>query len=186
MKRDSGEEDSNEDDVKSEEESEVESEDKNPGFSDRLNVSSTETFWKEVNPPNTENQIIGKWVACIFSGRVANLIIDKILWCYLSDSVEEEGFAVALEVDCLQQKYGISDNLLREHNKTHKDIRNVPIKDVIFGPLKGIYRENGKWEFPQYPNVKTFFENIKKENHEAMYNRFISGEKIIQWSIVTK
>ena len=79
MKRDSGEENSNEDDVKSEEESEVESEDKNPGFSDRLNVSSTETFWKEVNPPNTENQIIGKWVAYIFSGRVANLIIDKIL-----------------------------------------------------------------------------------------------------------
>ena len=93
----------------------------------------------------------------------------------MSDSVEEEGFAVALEVDCLQQKYGISDNLLREHDKTHKDIGNVPIKGAIFGPLKGIYQENGKWEFPQYPNVKTFFENIKKENREAMYNRFISN-----------
>ena len=44
MKRDSGEEDSNEDDVESEEESEVESGDQNPGFSGRLNVSSMETF----------------------------------------------------------------------------------------------------------------------------------------------
>ena len=79
------------------------------------------------------------------------------------------------EVDCLQQKYGISDNFLKEHDKTRKDIGNVPVKDIIFGPLRGIYRENGKWEFPQYPNVKTFFENIKKENREAMYNKFISN-----------
>ena len=175
VKRDSGEEDSDEDDVESEEESEVESEDENAGFSGRLSVSSMETFWKEVNPPNTENQITGKWVACIFSGRVANLFIGKILRRYLSDSVEEGGFAVALEVDCLQQKYGISDNFLKEHDKTRKDIGNVPVKDIIFGPLRGIYRENGKWEFPQYPNVKTFFENIKKENREAMYNKFISN-----------
>ena len=174
MKIDSGEEDSDEDDVESEEESEVESEDEDAEFSGRLSVSSMETFWKEVNPPNTGNQITGKWVACIFSGRVANLFISKILRCYLSDSVEEGRFAVALEVDCLQQKYGISDNFLKKHDKIRKDIGNVPVKDIIFGPLRGIYRENGKWEFPQYANVKTFFENIKNENREAMYNKFIS------------
>ena len=61
-----------------------------------------ETFWKEVNPPNTEDQITGTWVVCIFSGRVANLFIGKILRRYLLDSVEEGEFAVALEVDCLQ------------------------------------------------------------------------------------
>ena len=61
-KRDSGEEGSNEDDVESEEESEIESADEKPGFSGRLNVSSMETFWKEVNPPNTEDQITGKLV----------------------------------------------------------------------------------------------------------------------------
>ena len=134
MKRDSGEEDSDEDDVKSEKESEVESEDENTEFYGRLSFWSMETFWKEVNPPNTENQITGKWVACIFSGRVANLFIDKILLHYLSDSVEEGGFAVALEVDCLQQKYGISDNFLKEHDKTRKDIGNVPVKDIILVP----------------------------------------------------
>ena len=79
MKIDSGEEDSNKDDVESEEGSEVESEDENAGVSGRLSVSSMETFWKEVNPLNTENQITSKWVACIFSGRVANLFIGKIL-----------------------------------------------------------------------------------------------------------
>ena len=61
-----------------------------------------ETFWKEVNPPNTEDQITGKWVAYIFLGRVASLFIGKILRRYLSDSVEEGGFVVALRVDCLQ------------------------------------------------------------------------------------
>ena len=46
--------------------------------------------WKEVNPPNTEDQIAGKYVACLFSCRVANLFIFKILRSYLADSVEEE------------------------------------------------------------------------------------------------
>ena len=101
MNIDSGEDDSDEDYVESEEESEVESEDKNAGFSGRRSVSSMKAFWKEVNPPNTENQITGKWVAYIFAGRVANLFMGKILRRYLSDSVEEGGFAVALEVDCL-------------------------------------------------------------------------------------
>ena len=87
VKRDSGEEDRNEDDVESEEESNVDSGDKTPVFSGRLNVSLMETFWKEVNPPNTEDQITGKWVACLFSGRVANVFICKILRSYLSDSV---------------------------------------------------------------------------------------------------
>ena len=93
----------------------------------------------------------------------------------MPDSVEEGGFAVAFEVECLQQKYGISDDFLKEHDKTRKDIRNIPVNVIIFGPLRGIYRENGKWEFPQYPNVETFFENIKKENREVIYNKFISN-----------
>ena len=105
MKRDFGEEDSDEDDVEGEEEIEVESEDENPGLLGRLNVSLIKTFWKEVNPPNTEDQITSKWVSCICLGRVANLFISKILRRYLSDSVVEGGFAVALEVGCLQQKY---------------------------------------------------------------------------------
>ena len=51
MKRGSGVRDSNEDDVNSEKESKVESEDKNPGFYRTLNVSSMEKFWKEINSP---------------------------------------------------------------------------------------------------------------------------------------
>ena len=77
MKRDSREEDFDEDVVESEEENEVESEDKNAGFCRRFSVSSMETFWKEINPSNTEDQITGKWFACIFLGRVANLFKGK-------------------------------------------------------------------------------------------------------------
>ena len=105
VKWDSGEEDSDEDDVEGEEEIEVESEYENPGLLGRLNVSLIKSFWKEINPPNTEDQITSKWVSCIFLDRVANLFISKILRRYLSDSVVEGGFAVALEVGCLQQKY---------------------------------------------------------------------------------
>ena len=77
----------------------------------------------------------------------------------MSDSVEEGGFAVALDVGCQQQKYDISDNLSWEHDMNCKDIGNVPIKGIIFGPLEVIYRENGKWKFPHYPIVKAFFYN---------------------------
>ena len=83
MKRESREEYFDEDDVESEEESGVESEDKSAGFCRRFNVSSMETFWKELNPPNTEDQIIGKWVACIFLGRVANLFKGKNYLLYV-------------------------------------------------------------------------------------------------------
>ena len=79
MKRDSREEGSDEDDVESEEESEVESDDKNPGFSGRPKADG---IILERNPPNTDDQITGKWVAYIFLSRVANLFIGKILRNY--------------------------------------------------------------------------------------------------------
>ena len=79
MKRDYREEGSDEDDVESEEESEVESDDKNPRFSGRPNADG---IILERNPPNTDDQITGKWVAYIFLGRVPNLFIGKILRKY--------------------------------------------------------------------------------------------------------
>ena len=40
------------------------------------------------------------------------------------------------------------------------------------GPWKGIYHENGKWEFPQYLNVKVF-KKIKNVERDAIYNTYI-------------
>ena len=43
------------------------------------------------------------------------------------------------------------------------------------GPLKGIYRENGKWEFPKYLNVKKIFEKRKNVQRESIYNTFVKS-----------
>ena len=41
---------------------------------------------------------------------------------------------LALELDCLKRKLGITDNILREAKR--KDVDVFPIKDVICGPLQ--------------------------------------------------
>lgn len=100
-----------------------------------------------------------------------------------SDEISEGGFAVALEVDCLQQKDDIGDNILRELDKGKKDIGNVAVKDVITGPLKTVFPQNGKWEFPDYREVRKKFERVKKLNREQLYNSFIS--KILSQHIIS-
>ena len=54
-----------------------------------------------------------------------------------------------------------------------KDTDVIPIKDVFMDPLKGIYHKNGKWEFPQYLNVKKVFEKIKNTERDVIYNTYI-------------
>ena len=127
-----------------------------------------------MNPPNNEANLVRKWYACIFRGKkTSNLFIGKVIRRFLLDQESEGGYACALEVDCLQQKFGVTDCILREHDKIGKDIGIVPVKDVFIGPLKGIYRDNGKWEFPDYFNIKVLFETIKKVDRENLYNKFI-------------
>lgn len=81
MLRDSREEDSHEGNFEGEEESEVELQDKNPGFSGTLNVSSIITFWKEVNVPNRKVQISGKWVSCIFLSTFYSKGMSYVIIC---------------------------------------------------------------------------------------------------------
>lgn len=92
---------------------------------------------------------------------------------FLSDDEKSGGYAVALEVDCLQQKFGTTDNVLKEYPKGKKDVGNVPIFDVISGPLKANMLDNGKWDFTQYPAVRDRFEQVKKLEREKLYNSFI-------------
>lgn len=140
---------------------------------------TTKKCWLRLNPPNKEEDLIGKWVGCIFSGRKTdNFFIGKITRRFLNDSEAESGYTVALEVDCLQQKLGITDDILREHDTPNKDVGPVPIRDVIIGPLTGNYKDNRKWEFPNYAGHKSYFEKIKKINRDVMYNSFLCSSKI--------
>ena len=113
-------------------------------------------------------------MVCVFkSAKTPNLYIGKIRKRFLTAEVNEKGYVAAVEMDCLQLKLGITDCIFREHKAPLKDIDVIPIKDVFMGPLKGIYRENGKWEFPQYLNVKKIFEKIKNVERDSIYNTYI-------------
>ena len=51
-----------------------------------------------------------------------------------------------------------------------------PAKDFIAGPLHGIYKDCGKWEFTVYASeIRPLFEQSKKNEREKMYNIFISN-----------
>ena len=102
-------------------------------------------------------------LACVFkSTKTPNLYIGKIRKRFLTAEVNEKGYVAAVEMD-----------IFREHKALLKDIDVIPIKDVFMGPLEGIYRENGKWEFPQYLNVKKIFEKIKNVKRDSIYNTYI-------------
>ena len=75
-------------------------------------------------------------------------------------------------MDCLQLKLGVTDCIFQQHKAPLKDIDVIPIKDVFMGPLKGIHHKNGKWEFPQYLNVKKVFEKIKNVETDSIYNTY--------------
>jgi len=118
--------------------------------------------WRFINPPTKESDVARKWFGGIFSGKKSiNLFIGKCLNRF--------------RVSCLQQKFGIgtSDNLLKEHEAGKLDIGNVPVADIVMGPLRAIYKENGKWEFPEYSILKHKFETIKRQNRTKIYDDFI-------------
>ena len=95
---------------------------------------------------------------------------------FLSDAVEDRGFTVACQMDCLRQKFGVTDNLFREYDLPTKDVDNVPAKGFIAGPLHGVCKDVGKWEFPAYVSkIRPIFEQSKKNEREKMYNIFISN-----------
>ena len=87
----------------------------------------TKKCWKRLNPPNTEKELLGEWYGCIFAGKkTVNLFVGKNNLRFLTDDIEMGGYAAALEVNCLQQKFGIGDNVLKEN--TRGDIGNVHLR----------------------------------------------------------
>ena len=95
---------------------------------------------------------------------------------FLSDGVEDKGFTVACQMDCLRQKFGVTDNLFWEYDFPTKDVDNIPAKDFIAGPLHGIYKDGGKWEFPAYASeIRPLFKQSKKNERKKLHNIFISN-----------
>ena len=86
-----------------------------------------EECWRYLSPPTKEKDLER---SCIFEHRkVPSLYEGQILKRFLND---EAGLVVVIELDCLQQKLGSSDSILRQGTS---DICVFPVKNVIADPL---------------------------------------------------
>ena len=67
---------------------------------------------KGLSPPTAEEDVGNKWYGCIYtSKRGPNLFIGKAAQRFLND---EGGLITALEIDCLEQKLGTADFILKQ------------------------------------------------------------------------
>ena len=94
-----------------------------------------------MEPPFSEEDINGKWYACIFRGKCQNLVICKAIQWFLTDNIE--GYISVIEVDCLKQKLGTTNDIFRENTIERKKIGITPVTNIIAGPLKAVLLENG-------------------------------------------
>ena len=100
--------------------------------SGKVKIFKMEEYWCRLSLPTMEKELIDKWYACIFlHNQSAGLYIGRMKKRFLND---EGGMVLALELDCLERKLGVTDNILREAKR--KDVSIFPVKDIIFGPFQ--------------------------------------------------
>ena len=76
-----------------------------------------------------------------------------------------------LEIDCLEQKLGTTDCILKQAKKSNVDI--FPVQNIIYGPLNVNPLSNGHWECPMYAEVQKIFEKYKKVDCEKLYHSLV-------------
>ena len=111
--------------------------------------------WKGLSPPISETEIVGKWYACIFKAKKKTyLYIGRATRRFLND---EGGLITALEIDCLEQKLGVTDNVLKQGQQ---DIGIFAARDVICGPLQMFPLQHAVDGNAQ--NIMKFVRSLKK------------------------
>ena len=107
--------------------------------------------WTFLNPPTSEDDIIGGWYAGIFSNKKrTTLYIGKAQRRFLGDV---GGPCASVELDCL--KPNVSSSTVFESKLDHlPDVGNFHTEDIIAGPLIVKPLRGKKWEVPNYDNVK--------------------------------
>ena len=78
-----------------------------------------------------------------FCTTSAGLYTGRMKKRFLND---EGGIVLPLELDCLEHKLGVADNILQEA-KRKDDV--FPIKDIICGPLQMNPLRGGRWKCPR-------------------------------------
>ena len=132
-------------------------------------IFKMEECWRRLSVPTMKKELIDKWYACIFLyNKSAGLYIGRMKKRFLND---EGGMVLALELDCLERKLGVSDNILREAKR--KDVNIIfPVNDVICGPLQMNPLKGGRWD----DIVTKHFEEVKMLERDLLYNNFVCNE----------
>jgi len=132
-----------------------------------LTVIPTEILkstWETLSPPITEESILGKWYAVIYSTKKTDqLFIGKIMKRFLTD---KDGPVDFLEVRCLKPKVG-SGTLLDDTPAHLPDISNFRLTDVIYGPLNVVPMKGGKFDVINYENVFNHYKSVKHLNRDS-------------------
>ena len=150
-------------------ETEVEYESCEEEIEDDEPIVAMQNCWKGLSPPTAEKNAVNKWSGCIYtSKRGPNLFIGKATQRFLND---DGGLITLLEIDCLEQKLGTTDCILKQAKKSDVDI--FPVQNIICGSLNINPLSNGRWECSMYAEVRKNFEKYKKVDCEKLYHSFV-------------
>ena len=103
----------------------------------------------------------------IWLKKSLNLYIGRAYKRFLND---EGGFPTYLEMDCLEQKIGVSHSIMKQ-GRSDKDM--FLIKNIMCSPLKLIPLQGSHWECQRYSKVRSLFEHVKKKNRQHLSDNFI-------------
>ena len=138
-----------------------------PPVSKRQSVLYLRDFWRSVNPPVPEEQVVGKWYAAIYLGkRKEQIYVGRATKRFLS---EKDGPATCLELDCLKPHFGSGSILESVPAHLERDVDIFAIQDIFAGPLTVNPLKGDKWDVPQYEKVKKTFELVVKLDRESDY-----------------
>ena len=146
-----------------------------------------EDCWMTFQPSIARQDIVGKWVACIYVSKkakpVEHLFIGRVKERFLLDEPGAEiNYTTGLEVDCLQEKLGFVDNVLSEHPPGIEDKDTFCMSNIICSGFQGVFQGGKKWCFPDYQKIREFFETVKNKASERskLHDKFtykILGDK---------
>ena len=78
-----------------------------------------------------------------------------------------DGPVEGIEFDCLKPHVGTSTILLSVPEHLQRDVDVFPLRNID-GPLKVIPLKGGKWDVPEYQQLKEKFERVVKLDRKAL------------------